>query len=365
MIKIISLILLTLLLHSFSDAQVKSDFFLENAMITSITEEEAFIWVSTYGQGVFRFSKKDEKWQNYSTKNGKLENDLFYNIAASKDFVWAGSSEGLFIYDKKKDQWRKRKFAVGGEFGNWIRSLCYDPKQNVLWIGRFRNLTKLDVAKQRFSDHDLTRGSAKTNNITCIGLDGDSLVWFGSEEGIHFYNKKKDIDDKSAWNYIGNKDGFNEDGEAVAITDLIFEGGYVWIGTAEFITPEQPDFNIGGVYRFNRRLTWNRISKKNGLPANGIYCLARTGNKIWAGIYSFEKNTKKDFGKGLVLIDRFNGQITPIDLNLIESNSSSILALHFDNNFMWIGTEKGLHRVLINNSLAKWTGKKGKPDKKN
>jgi hypothetical protein len=33
---------------------------------------------------------------------------MFYNIAVSPDYVWAGSAEGLYTYDKKKEQWRRR-----------------------------------------------------------------------------------------------------------------------------------------------------------------------------------------------------------------------------------------------------------------
>ena len=185
---------LIILLISFSIfPQVESQLYLENAIIESIKGDGNFIWVATYGQGIFRYSQKEDKWFNYSTKKENLENDLFYNLAVSKDFVWAGSGDGLFTFDKKKGQWRKRKFAQGGEMGNWIRSLCYDPSQNILWIGRFKNLTRLEVAKQKFSDYNLTTNNdSKTNNIISIKLDGDSLIWFGSESGVHIYNKNEE-----------------------------------------------------------------------------------------------------------------------------------------------------------------------------
>jgi ligand-binding sensor domain-containing protein len=143
------LILFTFLFSISLYSQTESEFFLEGGKITGIKGDKEFLWVSTYGYGIFKYSYKDGKWTNYSTQNRNLENDMFYNIAVGPNYVWAGSAEGLFTYDKKRDQWRKRKFAVGGEFGNWIRSLCYDASDNTLWIGRFRNLTKLDVAKNR------------------------------------------------------------------------------------------------------------------------------------------------------------------------------------------------------------------------
>jgi ligand-binding sensor domain-containing protein len=340
--------------------QVESQLYLENAIIESIKGDGNFIWVATYGQGIFRYSKKEDKWFNYSTKKENLENDLFYNLASSKDFVWAGSGDGLFIFDKKKEQWRKRKFAQGGEMGNWIRSLCYDPQQNVLWIGRFKNLTRLDVIKQKFSDYDLTvNKDSKTNNIISIKLDGDSLIWFGSESGVHIYNKNEDIGDKNSWDFITNKNGsFAEDGDAVSIHDILFDDRNIWFATDEFITSQQPKFNLGGIYEFNRKFRWNRISKVDGLPGNGIYCLERTGNYIWSGIYSFDKKNKKEYGKGLVYINRFTNNVHVVDLNALNINTSLIHSLYFDSEDLWIGSDKGLVRLKFYNSLASWGGKK-------
>ena len=312
---------LIFLICFFSDIypQVDYEVYLEDASISGIAEEKDFLWVSTYGHGIFRYSKKDHKWFNFSSENKNLENDLFHTIAVSKNFVWAGANEGLYIYDRKKNNWTIKKFSLGGEFGNWIRSLCYDSTENILWIGRFRNLTQFDVAKQTYKDFDLTRGDdPKSNTIKAIKLDGDSLVWFGTESGVHIYRKKKKIGQET-WEFINNKKGFKQEGDAVSVTDFIFEPGRVWFGTDEFITSKQPQFNLGGLYNYNRKFIWDKYSKENGLPANGIYCLERTGNYIWAGVYSFSKSEKEEYPKGLILIDRLKGKITPIDLNLLQT----------------------------------------------
>jgi ligand-binding sensor domain-containing protein len=340
--------------------QVESQLYLENTVIESIKGDDNFLWVATYGQGIFRYSKKEDKWFNYSTKKENLENDLFYNLAVSKDYVWAGSGDGLFTFDKKKGQWRKRKFAQGGEMGNWIRSLCYDPSQNVLWIGRFKNLTRLEVAKQKFSDYDLTTNNdSKTNNIISIKLDGDSLIWFGSESGVHIYNKNQDINNKRNWDFLNNKKGgFAEEGDAVSVHDMLFDNQNIWFATDEFVTPLQPKFNVGGIYEFNRKFNWDRISKEDGLPGNGIYCLERTGNYIWSGVYSFDRKNKKEYGKGLVYINRLNNKVHAVDLNALNINTSLILSLYFDSEDLWIGSDKGLVRVKFYNSLASWGGKK-------
>lgn len=355
MIRIIFLILIFVIPVN---SQIKPDIFLEGANIRAITEEDDFIWVATYGQGIFSYSKKDGKWFNFSTKNKNLDNDLFHAVAASKDYVWGAANEGLYIYDKKRNRWSTKKFALGGEFGNWIRSLYFDKKENILWIGRFRNLTQLDVAKQKYTDFDLTQASdPKSNTFKSIGADGDSLIWFGTESGVHIYRKKKRADEET-WQFINNKRGFKQEGNAVSISDFVFEKDYVWFGTDEFITVQQPQFNLGGIFRYNRKFIWDKFSRETGLPGSGVYCLARTGNTIWAGLYSFEKRAKEEYGKGLVMIDRTTGRVNPVDLNMLGTSSSTITKLYFDGTHLWIGTDSGLWRLTIANPLAVWGGQK-------
>jgi ligand-binding sensor domain-containing protein len=363
MVKYSILIFICLILSPRIFSQVEYNVFLEDASIASIVEEDNYLWVATYGQGIFRLSKKDNKWFNFSTKNRNLNNDLFHAIAVSKNYVWAGANEGLFIYDKNKRKWSIKKFSLGGQFGNWIRSLCYDKTQNILWIGRFRNLTQLDVKRQRYKDFDLTQDNdPKTNTFKSIRLDGDSLVWFGTESGTHVYRKKKKIGQNS-WLFINNKKGFGQEGDAVSISDFVFGADNVWFATDEFVTPKQPQFNVGGIYKYNRKFIWEKFSKGNGLPGDGIYCLERTGNYIWAGIYSFDKSEKEEYPKGLVLINRITNEITPIDLNQLQTKSAKITTLYFDGEDLWIGTDRGLWRLEVTNPVASWTPKKEVPKK--
>lgn len=349
------LFFIVLLAATFSLAQSESQLFLEGAKILDIKREGDFIWVATYGQGIYQYSIKDSKWANYSSKSGNLENDLFYCVAANKDYVWAGANDGLYIFSKKVKKWTKRKFAQGGEFGNWIRSLNYDEKRSRLWIGRFRNITVFDLKANKFTDYNKVQNAdEKSNNFNTIAFDSDSIVWFGTESGVHKYNTRKNVEEPEAWDFLSNKGrNFNGEGYAVSVSDFVFEKNNIWFGTDEFITKEQPEYNVGGIYVWDRKLKWDRISKANGLGGNGIYCLARTGNYIWAGVYEFKKNDKEEYGKGLYLINRRTKKVTSIDLNELNVTTSNILSLFFDGTNLWIGTSSGLVKLKVGNALAK------------
>ena len=246
---------------------------------------------------------------------------------------------------------------MGGQLSNWIRSIKYDDKKDEVWIGRFLYLTKYDIRSRRFNDIDLTiNQDEKTNTIKSIGVDGDSLVWFGTEGGLHKYNKNMSIDEPGALKYYDNRlNYFNGDGDKISVSDIIFERNYVWIGLDKFVTPENPDYNIGGLYRYDRKNDWKRFDDSKGLNANGIYALAQTGNYIWVAVYDFSATTKEAYGRGLNLINRFTGEVKKIDSSTIPQK---ILSMFFDGKNMWLGSDTGVVKINLINDLALWSNLK-------
>ncbi|MEW6194438.1 MAG: hypothetical protein AB1521_04675 [Bacteroidota bacterium] len=348
------LILLYILLYVNTNAQEELEFFLNGASITDITSYGNEIWFATSGNGIFKYDKTKQSWIQYSTSKKNLQHDFFYCIAASKDLVWAGSTDGLFILDKKRNNWTKRKFGLGGQLSNWIRSLAYDKYENAVWIGRFKYLTKYSLKSKKYIDYDLTvKGDEKTNTIKCIQVDGDSTVWFGTEGGLHKYDKSKNLKRNGSITFYDNRfNYFNGEGEQVSISALLFERNFVWIGLDEFITPERPEFNLGGLYKFNKKNDWTRFDDSKGLTGNGIFDIERTGNFLLASTYQFGKNTKEMYGRGLVLVNRINGKVIPVT---DERISKTINSIFFDGTFLWLGTDKGIVRINFFNKLAQWT----------
>jgi hypothetical protein len=338
-----------------SFAQIESKLFLEKAYITDIKQFKDNIFVATYGQGIYQYLIKEGIWRNFSSKSGNLDNDLFHCVAASDDFIWAGSNDGLYIYTKRNRKWTVKKFSEGGQFGNWIRALHYDYKRNILWIGRFQNITLYDVKSNSYREFSrVINNNEKTNNINCISSDGDSVLWFGAEFGVH----KLVLDSKNEfnqWSYFNNKGReFLGQGDMVSVSDILPLKKYLWFATDEFKTKENPNYNIGGLYLNDRRFNWKRIEKSDGLQANGIFSLVRIGNYILASVYEFNPTKKIEVGKGLAIINLSNHKVSPIDLNQFEIKSSEIRVTYFDGKFLWLGTSSGLVRINFFNNLAKW-----------
>ncbi|MBI9073140.1 MAG: hypothetical protein JEY94_16175 [Melioribacteraceae bacterium] len=324
---------------------------LDGAIIYDVCGDKDNLWAASYGNGVYQYSKKKNKWINYSTKNNALPHDFFYCITSNEKYVWAGSSDGLFIFDKRTKRWKKRKFGKGGQLSNWIRSIAYDKHLDAVWIGRFKYLTKLDIKKRRFTDYDLTvEGDDKTNTIKSIKIDADSLVWFGTEAGLHKYKKARRFHDKGAVTFYDNsRSYFNGEGETVSISTLLFEQGNIWIGLDEFVTRQKTDYNVGGLYRFDRGNEWLRFDMDDGFYGNGIADLELIGNQIWAALYQFHPDTKEQFGRGIALIDRKTFEVTMIPESEMPS---AVFSIYFDKKYVWLGTSKGIFKIDLTNKLA-------------
>lgn len=349
-------LLFTAVACGLTPAQYERQVYLEGANVTDVTNDGEMLWFSTYGRGIHGYHLQTGEWTHFSVEEGNLDEDLFYCIAASEDFLWAGTANGLYTYDRKKENWRTRKFAKGGQYGNWIRALRYDEKEDLLWIGRFINLSMLDVRRKRYEDFDMTLGGdQKTNNFVMIKLEGDDFIWFGTEAGVFRYDKSKDINDRASLEFFSNQTkNFLGEGKYVSVSDMEFITGDIWFATDEFISDENPDFNIGGLYRFNRKAYWEKFDVRNGLPANGVFAIERTGNDIWASCYEFDNVDNVIRGRGIALINRVSGDIRMIDPDVIGLTTNTINTMYFDGDWMWLGTDEGLWRLRVTNPLAVW-----------
>jgi ligand-binding sensor domain-containing protein len=351
--KLILLLLFFVSLPVFCQEENEFEFFLKGTSVTDIYSTGNEIWIATNGAGIFCYYPKTDKWIQYSTSKGNLLHDFFYCVTANESYVWAGSIDGLFILDRKSNNWSKRKFGLGGQLANWIRSIAYDKYEKAVWIGRFQYLTKYDLKNKKYTDYDLTvHGNAKTNTIKTIKVDGDSVVWFGTEAGLHKYDKSKNLNNDAAIDFYDNRyNYFNGQGDQVSISSILLERNNVWLGTDEFVTQERPEFNLGGLFRFNKKNDWFRFDDSKGLTGNGVYALERIGNYVWASLYQFGSSTKEIYGRGLAVINRVTNKVVPIRDEKIPQD---INTLFFDGTNLWLGTNSGLIKINFFNKLAQW-----------
>lgn len=325
--------------------------FLGGKEVTDLHKDGELLWITTNGSGIYSYYYKSGELTRYYDKNSELDQNFFHTISSGDKYVFAGSTDGFYIFDKNRKRWIKRKFGKGGQLSNWIRDVVYDESTGIVWIGRFMYLTSFNTKTRRFEDYDMTRkGNPKTNTIKTIELDGDSLIWIGTEGGLNRYDKSMDFKEKGSIQFFDNSlNYFGGMGEEISVSDIYATPEYVWIGLDEFITEDRPDYNPGGLYKYDRGYHWIRFGREDGLNGNGILSIERTGHYLWVSLYHFGKQEKEKYGRGLALVNTMNDEIRMIRDDRIPELINKIL---FDGSNLWLAAPDRLVKVNMENRFT-------------
>jgi len=336
----------------FAQKTAKVDSFFVGMKIKDFSIDKNSFWLASEGNGIIEFSPSENTWKTYSSENGKLSNDIFYAISQAGKYVFVGSIDGLFIFDKRKKRWSKRKFSIGGQLGNYIRSIEYDEKNKTMWIGRFQFLTQYNMKKRRFENYDLTQNNDnKSNSVTKLKVIDENL-WVGTENGLFSIPLEQDYSEKLQYNYFGNSlNYFPNSGEKISISAIMKEKDNYWFGCNEFRTKENPEFNLGGFYKYDGMNSWLKIDKNTGINADGISDAIVIGNFIFVAVYEFDKNKKQIYGRGLNLINRSNGKIIKISSDYLPEQINKI---HYLDGNLWLASDNGLFKMQLENKFFNW-----------
>lgn len=152
----------------------------------SLQDQDGYIWVGTFGGGLYRYDSRDLK--RYSTSSGDLTGNNVTSLYEDQHgIIWIGTLSGLNRYDKNTDQFSAVPIPVDphapGKFGIW--NILGDD-QGQLWIGtngrgllKFHPKTNQVVSYRHLSQ---TPDSIPHDNVYQISRDQDGkllLATFG------------------------------------------------------------------------------------------------------------------------------------------------------------------------------------------
>ena len=116
------------------------------------------------------------RWENFTTANG-LPNDRVYSVAVDGDRIWAGTDNGLALYEKGK--WHAFTTADGLAH-RAVLSLSLDKRTHDLWIATMGGLSRYSAGRiDTFTQ--LTSGLAN-DVVYGVTVQGD-YVWVATAAG--------------------------------------------------------------------------------------------------------------------------------------------------------------------------------------
>ena len=325
---------------------------LSNNFVTSITENDGYLWISTYnGLNKYNLKSNDNTFVRFysDTQNkNSLSNNLIWAITKSvfyDNLLWIGTADGLVSLDIKDNSFKKISFPEEPslQFGNSVASVIEERINNelILWIATYGGLVRLNLEKNesaRFIKKEKDPSSIISNEINKLIKDRSGVIWAATENGLSNISKKA-----SKFNNL-----FSEQKGIAELEELKKKNikainqhndGSIFFGTSDGV------YYLNGS-SFDRKL--RRFSNTEGL--NVWSMVSGSSDDLWIGTY----------GQGLKQLNLKDGRIKNINIKSPTFGTSAynyIKSLYLEENILWMGfwgggfarydTEAGNYKIWI------------------
>jgi hypothetical protein len=203
--------------------------------------------------GISLYNRRNNKWQNYSTREG-LANNKVNDLAILKDKLYIATDQGMSILNLlsgRVESFKDKRFIN-------LRVNQFTVQADTLWIGTFRGLFRyIPVIKQL----EFVPSRAATQDLEVTSLDYDNHeLWFTSSGGVAVYNM-----------LTGDWRSYPQVGLEIAppYRDIKVTNQVVWVSTKS------------GLLKFDRtRNSWRLFTTEDGLLDNDCYRLLLDGDYI-------------------------------------------------------------------------------------
>ncbi|HEX2935765.1 MAG TPA: two-component regulator propeller domain-containing protein, partial [Bacteroidales bacterium] len=262
--------------------------------------------------------------------------------------LWVGTNDKLYYYNSKSGKFSVFSPENIGGIGikdngfissSYIRVVYIDHKKNV-WIGTNQGLDLFVKENQTFINYYYNQndpGSLGDNEVNAITEDHEGRLWIGHHRGLDLFQNPGNLEEKARFKHYMNEEKNASSINAGAVNHIIEYQNGLWVGV------DNGGVNIlqlkPGMIPENKFVRYNYNSGElNGLSSNSIqfFCTDRQNN-MWVGTYgngvSMHSASSNDFD--VYRHDIYNNK---------SISSNQVNAFLEDNDYVWIGTEKGLNR---------------------
>ncbi len=166
-------------------------------VVTSLSSDGEYVWIGTYNNGVYAYSLKNNAVSFRRELSQCPANDVSAVFADSKHNVWIGTYEsGVFVFNK--DSLNFIRHYTGYENDGFLNISCdgttcfFEDNQHQIWIGSYYGISKIkESGESKIYKYDNYPGM-RSSVVTSISQTDDSKIWFGSLQGLGFYDNQND-----------------------------------------------------------------------------------------------------------------------------------------------------------------------------
>lgn len=311
--------------------------------ISDVVYKNNSFWISTYGDGLYKYSGELEVEKHYNRDNtDNLKSNYIHDLEFVDDnCLYVGTYKGLSILsceDNSFKSYPKNDKSLLGH--NSIRSIFVD-NQNGIWLGSYYGgVSYYNPLANKFNILQFSKlsSSSADNTVGCLAKDPTTgNLWIGTnDEGILYYDIKKD----KYTNYPGTYDdtSIKNDGSQNVKCILFDKSGNPFFGK-----------HAGGLNYLNRHTgkIENFSINDNSPINNSCYSLLEgdNDNELWvgtlSGLFSFDKSTKR-FSRHKIV--DYEPKLASLQIMVLKRDSKGRI---------WIGTNGGIFVVRPDQSKVR------------
>lgn len=319
------------------------------------------------------------KFENFTTANG-LPNDHVYCVLVDGDRIWAGTEDGLAVYENHA--WKTYN-TKDGLAHRAVLSLALDKRTGDVWAGTMGGLSR--ISGGRIDSYTQLNSGLSNDVVYGVGVEGED-VWVATAAGgcrlnLHtgqwtLYNERNtpmaeiwvyavsatpskvyyavwgsgilEYDQKTGrWDKYDDPDGENEmvlfkDQGLIheIVTSVSYVDKILWVAT------------YFGDSQYDGRYWHNFLTKDSGLPSNFTNVVKGIdGKRAWFGtdkglayydgvnwaVYRPSLTT----GKPEMTVRDAQGKVTPVAVTTAPAHNY-VLGIDFQGSDIWVATAKGL-----------------------
>ena len=235
-----------------------------------------YLWLAT-PEGVSRYHFGDKKWTLFTTKDGLISNEVNCIAVEWKEGilrktpterVWFGTNSGLSVFDMKKNEWENYT-VKDGLIENKIK--CISARRDWIWVGTEKGASAFQRNKKRWRSY-ATFAGIQSPSVTAIYHDS-AYAWIGTNSGLARYNYKH-----KQWEYFTDNTSFwiSPEGGNRAVPNSPFlsrsiygiqgSGDYVYIATGAGLVTSRKLLNSADLAR--EKVAYGVLKQPQRVAAN-------------------------------------------------------------------------------------------------
>lgn len=145
--------------------------------IHALTVDGDWLWVGTYGDGLYRVDLRTRQVRHFSQHGTGLDNLDVYSVCRdSRGQLWIGTKMGICRYD---DRTETIACALNLGHNSDVVDICEDTQGHLWFASLGKGLIRYDFGEERFAwfSHDARYGLS--DFVSCLAVEG-GVLWIGT-----------------------------------------------------------------------------------------------------------------------------------------------------------------------------------------